>query len=80
MALYTDKARFQLKVRHFLQAHADHITILKLRRNEQLTTQDLDQLERIMVEESVATNDDLTALQDQGGLGLFIRSAWCQSP
>ncbi len=70
----TDKARFQLKVRHFLQAHSDHIAILKLRRNEQLTPQDLSELERIMVEESVATNDDLTALQDQGGLGLFIRS------
>jgi type I restriction enzyme R subunit len=70
----TDKARFQLKVRHFLQSHADHITILKLRRNEQLTPQDLSELERIMVEEAVATNDDLTALHDQGGLGLFIRS------
>jgi type I restriction enzyme R subunit len=70
----TDKARFQLKVRHFLQSHADHITILKLRRNEQLTPQDLSELERIMVEEAVATNDDLTAINDEGGLGLFIRS------
>ena len=70
----TDKARFQLKVRHFLQSHTDHITIQKLRRNEQLTPQDLEELERIMVEEAVATNDDLTALNDQGGLGLFIRS------
>ena len=70
----TDKARFQLKVRHFLQSHADHITILKLRRNEQLTPLDLAELERIMLEEAVATNDDLTALNDQGGLGLFIRS------
>jgi type I restriction enzyme R subunit len=70
----TDKARFQLKVRHFLQSHADHITILKLRRNEQLTPQDLSELERILVEEAVATNDDLTAINDEGGLGLFIRS------
>ena len=70
----TDKARFQLKVRHFLQSHADHITIRKLRRNEQLTPLDLAELERIMLEEAVATNDDLTALNDQGGLGLFIRS------
>ena len=27
-----------------------------------------------MVEEAVATNDDLTAIHDEGGLGLFIRS------
>lgn len=70
----TDKARFQLKVRHFLQSHADHITILKLRRNEQLTPQDLEELERIMLEEAVATSVDLTAVRDGGGLGLFIRS------
>ena len=61
-------------VRLFLQSHADHIAIQKLRSNEQLTPQDLTELERIMVEEAVATNDDLTAIQQRGGLGLFIRS------
>ena len=70
----TDKARFQLKVRHFLQSHANHITILKLRRNEQLAPQDLEELERIMVEEAVATDEDLTVIKNDGGLGLFIRS------
>ena len=70
----TDKARFQMKVRHFLQTHADHITILKLRRNEQLTLQDMQELERILVEEAVATDEDLTVIKNDGGLGLFIRS------
>jgi type I restriction enzyme, R subunit len=70
----TDRARFQMKVRHFLKQHADHITILKLRRNEQLTPQDLAELERIMREEAVATDGDLESLQSAGGLGLFIRS------
>jgi type I restriction enzyme R subunit len=70
----TDKARFQMKVRHFLKQHADHITIQKLRRNEQLTPQDLAELERIMVEQSVASNDDIADLQTEGGLGLFVRS------
>jgi type I restriction enzyme R subunit len=70
----TDKARFQMKVRHFLQTHADHITILKLRRNEQLTVQDLAELERIMVEEGGASDDDLEGLKAEGGLGLFVRS------
>jgi type I restriction enzyme R subunit len=70
----TDKARFQMKVRHFLKQHADHITIQKLRRNEQLTPQDLAELERIMVEQSVASSDDIADLQTEGGLGLFVRS------
>lgn len=70
----TDKARFQMKVRHFLKSHADHITIQKLRRNEQLTLQDLAELERILRDEADASDDDFALLQEQGGLGLFVRS------
>ncbi len=70
----TDKARFQLKVRHFLKNHANHLTIQKLRRNEQLTRQDLDELERMLREESEASDDDLAAITSEGGLGIFIRS------
>jgi type I restriction enzyme R subunit len=68
-----DKARFQLKVRQFLTGHADHITILKLRRNEQLTPQDLAELERVLEEEGATEGEALSTLPD-GGLGLFIRS------
>lgn len=70
----TDKARFQMKVRHFLKQHADHITIQKLRRNEQLTPQDLAELERIMIEEAGASDGDLAEACGEGGLGLFVRS------
>lgn len=70
----TDKARFQMKVRHFLKEHANHITIQKLRRNEQLTPQDLAELERIMVAETGASDDDLAEAREEGGLGLFVRS------
>jgi type I restriction enzyme, R subunit len=70
----TDKARFQMKVRHFLKQHADHIAIQKLRRNEQLTAQDLAELERIMIQEAGASTSDLAEVQGQGGLGLFVRS------
>jgi type I restriction enzyme R subunit len=69
-----DKGQFLLKVRHFLKQHEDHITIRRLRRNEPLTAQDLSELERIFIEESVATDEDLARIRDQGGLGLFIRS------
>ena len=38
----TDTARFNGKVRQFLEAHRDHITLQKVRRGEQLTRQDLE--------------------------------------
>jgi len=70
----TDKARFQMKVRHFLKQHANHLTIQKLRRNDQLTPQDLAELERIMLAEAVASEADLQDVRADGGLGLFIRA------
>lgn len=70
----TNKERFQMKVLHFLKANADHITIQKLRRNEQLTSQDIKELEKIMVAETSASDDDLEKVKSEGGLGLFIRS------
>jgi type I restriction enzyme R subunit len=70
----TDKARFLMKVRHFLTQHENHITIQKLRRNEQLTPQDLSELERMFVAESVGSPEDLERVRSEGGLGLFVRS------
>lgn len=57
-----------------LQEHAEHITIRKLHRNEQLTPQDLAELERIFRAESYDDDEDLGALRESGGLGLFIRT------
>lgn len=70
----TDKARFMMKVRHFLQEHGDHITLQKLRRNEQLTRQDIEELERIFKEEGVADDAEIEGIRSEGGLGIFIRS------
>jgi type I restriction enzyme R subunit len=70
----TDKARFLMKVRHFLNQHENHITIQKLRRNEQLTPQDLSELERMFLAESVGSPEDLERIRSEGGLGLFVRS------
>ena len=71
----TDKAKFLAKVRHFLKQHENHLTIQKVKRNEQLTPVDLSELERIFIEEAVATSTDIEQIrQENGGLGLFIRS------
>lgn len=50
------------------------IAIYKLRHNEQLTPQDLAELERILIEEGGATEADLADAKADGGLGLFVRS------
>ena len=63
-----------LKARHFLKQHDDHISIHKLRRNEQLTPQDLAELERIFEDEGIAGPEDLERIRNEGGIGLFIRS------
>jgi len=70
----TDKFRFLLKARQFLAQHGDHLAIIKLRRNEQLTPLDLTELERIFVHEGIAGDDDLDRIRGEGGIGLFIRS------
>jgi type I restriction enzyme R subunit len=70
----TDSVRFQMKAQDFLKRHLDHITIQKLRRNEQLTPQDLAELERIMTQDIGATDADLEEARTKGGLGLFVRT------
>ena len=73
-AVGTDMHRFRLKVRHFLNDHMDHIAVQKLRRNEPLTPQDIQELERIMIETGVAEVNQIDKLRNDGGLGLLIRS------
>lgn len=69
-----DKGRFKLKVRRFLEDHANHITLLKLRRGEQMTPQDLNELERILIEANVADESSLASIRAEGGVGRFLRS------
>ena len=64
----------QLAVLRFLNRHQDHITICKLRRNEQLTPMDLTELEPIFVAEGIAGEADLDRIRGEGGIGVFIRS------
>ena len=67
--------RFRAKVRHFLKAHEDHLTIHKLRTNEPLTPSDLAELEKMLNESGIGTADDLEkAKTENHGLGLFVRS------
>jgi type I restriction enzyme R subunit len=69
-----DKGRFKMKVRRFIEAHKDHITLIKLRKAEPLTAQDLNELERFFLEQGIAAPEDLEAIKAEQGLGRFLRS------
>ena len=70
-----DFERFRSKVRAFLRAHENHLTLHKLRRNQALTVADLAELERMLIESGTASPDDLErASKESHGLGLFVRS------
>jgi type I restriction enzyme R subunit len=71
----TNIERFRAKARQFLSAHENHITIHKVRLNQRLTSSDLDELERMMLEASVGTPEDFARAKEQSnGFGLFLRS------
>ncbi len=69
----TDLDAFRRKARQFLRPHENHLAIIKLKRNEPLTPTDLSELERIFVEAGVDPQG-MARLQEDGGLGLFVRS------
>ena len=69
-----DVERFLDKTQQFLRAHENDPVIHKLRFNERLTKQDLDALEKMLVEAGAGTHDELKKVRDGSGLGLFVRS------
>lgn len=69
-----DKGRFKMKVRRFIEAHRDHITLIKLRKAEPLTSQDIEELERFFLKQGIAAPEDLEAIKTEEGLGRFLRS------
>lgn len=59
----------------FLREHLDHVAIEKLRKNKPLTTTDLAELERMLVESGLGGPDEIRrAAEESQGLGLFVRS------
>ena len=70
----TDFERSRAKATAYLKSHEDHIALQRLRRNKQLTPDDLTALERMLVEAGGQHTDLERAAALTGGLGLFIRS------
>lgn len=70
----TNMERFRAKAAAYLKEHEDHIALHRLRRNKQLTGEDLKSLEEMLVASGAGAKVDIAwASEQHGGLGLFIR-------
>lgn len=71
----TDDEKFRAKARAFLRGHMDHVAVQKLRTNTPLSTADLAELERMLVESGLGGPEEVRRAADESnGLGLFVRS------
>ena len=71
----TNWERFRAKARAYLRDHEDHLALQRLRRNLQLTPEDLAALETMLLESGAGTEEDIgRAREEAHGLGLFVRS------
>jgi type I restriction enzyme R subunit len=71
----TNWERFRAKARAYLRDHEDHLALQRLRRNLQVTPDDLAALETMLVESGAGSEADIArAKEESHGLGLFIRS------
>lgn len=69
----TNYERFKSKAEAFLRQHLHNLTLQRLRRNKQLTPDDLTELEQMLVD-SGGQQVDIVWASEQGGLGIFVRS------
>lgn len=73
-AVGADVAKFRAKAQTFLRQHLDHAAVRKLRTNQPLTPNDLQDLERLLIEGGVGNAEDIQrAAADAQGLGLLVR-------
>lgn len=71
----TDWERFRAKAATHLEQHQDHVALQRLRRNKQLTPDDLESLEEMLIASGAGQRVDIAwAAEKSNGLGLFIRS------
>lgn len=67
--------RFRAKAQTYLKQHEDHIALQKLRRNKQLTPDDLDSLAEMLLASGGDQQVDIAWVTERvGALGPFIRS------
>lgn len=67
-------ARFREKARAYIDAHADHVTLARLRQSKPPTATDLDELQRLFTEADIASTADFEQIRALPDLPDFIRS------
>ncbi|MGO1561995.1 MAG: DEAD/DEAH box helicase family protein [Actinomycetaceae bacterium] len=70
----TNFERFRAKAEAYLREHLDNLALQRLRRNKQLTSGDLTELEQMLVASGGQQVDIAWATEHIGGLGVFVRS------
>jgi type I restriction enzyme, R subunit len=72
---YSKTGNYKLKVEKYIRDNSHHITIQKLRKNIKLTSAELDELERLIFEDSrIGSKEDFIKNYGEQPLGKFIRS------
>jgi len=67
--------QFRLRAREFLKTHEDHLTMQRLRRNQPLTSTNLDELQQFLISHGIGDEKVIArATEEWQGFGLFIRS------
>jgi type I restriction enzyme, R subunit len=67
-------AKFKEKARAFLREHESHLALQRLRRNQPLTSVDLDELEKMLIQAGGSKELISEAKTQSQGLGLFVRT------
>ena len=69
----TNFERFRSKAEAYLREHLDNLALQRLRRNRQLTADDITELEQMLLASGGQQGDIVFAGQQTGGLGVFVR-------
>lgn len=67
-------AQFRKKARAYVDAHADHVTLARLRQGKPLTPTDLDELQRLFTDADIASTADFVRIRALPDLPDFVRS------
>ena len=70
----TNFERFRAKAEAYLREHLDNLALQRLRRNRQLTADDLSELQQLLMASGGQDADLAWADAHTGGLGVFVRS------
>ena len=67
-------AQFRRKARAYVDAHADHVTLIRLRQGRPLTPSDLDELQKLFMDAGLVESADFLRIRQMPNMPDFIRS------